>query len=743
MRKSRGVYFLILWVSLSLFCIGFVITVAFQNGIYFAETQASLENNMLLSFEAAMDDLNILCDGADLLGARLIKGNAALIEASTMSNKVEVRSLAISFIPKFGIFHNATMPGPGAFSGLYFKASGYMITHIGTDSPADLSPLFSDFGLTDSDLHRLTEVSGKSVLCLMVSSNEELLMGTRLFMSKEIYPGIVLITGTIRDSAKVFIQPYTFMDVSPLMFLLSDGGEVLAAMDKNGFTDSYLLPHYEAWSGERIVFNENSYYAYYGEVDGWGLKLLVLFPDRLNTGLSGILARFLVPFTIFLSLVGIGFAYFVASILYRPILKLVRKSPDTLEKTSLVREFDMVEHALDQLKSSNQLYREQLDEKERILVDHIVLQLMLDSTKNFEDWAQILIRAGFPMHSEQYSVVLFHMHEAVNGMLPDEVSTALIEITKEELAHAGYAPWLCWDGSVLICVAGQTGLPQKTLSECFEGIRLALEQIRSGINLAATISDIHMSLSKLDQAYAEASTVIIKVGVASQYNSLLPNGAMSCNQFLQTIVQMSSCLQTNNFEEGIRILKQLEGLFMGNLPPSVLLSRQQLLHTIIDASLLSLSANEDIHEDAVSQLTMTLTLKKDKAIPEDVINALVYALVQLEKEADPNKNVLREIAAYVDEHFSDNQLSSASIATQFGLSASKLCILFNRSFQMGFLDYLHMRRIEKAIDLIQNTNESITTIMKKVGYSSKDTMIRAFKRYKGVTPKWYRASEEH
>ena len=743
MRKNRGIYFLILWVSLSLFCIGLVVTAVFQSAAYFAETRASFEGNMSMSFESALDDLRALCDGFDRLSTRLTEDDAVFAEASVMANDVEAGALVSSIITMFSIWHNAAMPGPGTFSGLYFKASAYMVSHVGADKQEDLSPLFADFGLTDDDLRRLTEVSGGAHVSMIATSDEELLYGTRLFMSKEIYPDVVLITGVIRDRARDFIQPYAFMDLSPFMFLLSDSGEVLTVMDENGFADPYSLPHYEPWSGERIVYNERPYYAYYGEAGCWGLKLLVLFPDRLNNGLPGVLDRFLAPVVILLSLVGIGFAYFVASALYRPVLKLVRKSSDAQEKASLVHEFDIVGYALDQLKSSNLLYREQLDERERTLADHIVLQLMSDSTRILQDSTQILIGAGFPMYCEQYSVVLFHVCEEADDVPPSDTFAELVGIAKEELTRAGYTPWLCRDGAVLICVAGQTGQPNKTLAECFEGIHLALGQVRSGMDLAATISDIHMSLNKLDQAYAEASMVIVEAGAARQYNSLLLGGAMSYNQFLQIIVQMSSCLQTNNFEEAIQILKQLEGLFTGLLPPSVLLSRQQLLHTIIDTSLLSLSGNEDIHEATVSQITTALASKKDSAAPEDVMNTLVQALGQLQKDTDRKRYVLREIAAYVDENFSDSQISAASVAAQFGLSSSRLTILFNRGFQVGFLDYLHARRIEKAIDLIQNTNESITAIMRKVGYSSKDTMIRAFKRYRGVTPKWFREGERH
>jgi two-component system response regulator YesN len=78
------------------------------------------------------------------------------------------------------------------------------------------------------------------------------------------------------------------------------------------------------------------------------------------------------------------------------------------------------------------------------------------------------------------------------------------------------------------------------------------------------------------------------------------------------------------------------------------------------------------------------------------------------------------------------------VAELFGIGTSRLSTLFKREFSIGFLDYLHTKRVGEAILLTQNTDESMATIMQRVGYTSRNTFSRAFKRYMGVTPKWYR-----
>jgi AraC-like DNA-binding protein len=446
-------------------------------------------------------------------------------------------------------------------------------------------------------------------------------------------------------------------------------------------------------------------------------------------GIPGMINRLLIPIVVLAALAGISFAYFIALMLYKPVQR-------------------------------------QLDERERMLADQIILQLFQDSAGDFQDKEPILIKAGFPLHCELYCIILLQIHaesddstdstdnadaagsthNANNPAPPVDCEEAentkyydtLTEIVIDELSSAGYETWLFRDGDSLICVAGLTGMPGWDLTECFEKIRHKLWQLIPGLSLAAAISDVHRSLSEFDLAYAEASMVIIEDNHIGQYNSLLQGGAMSCNQFLQIIVRLSSRLQSNEFCEATKVLGQLKGLFSKRLHRSFSLSRQQLLFIIIDSCLLSLSGNESVPKDVVIRLTAKLNANNRQAAPEKILEVLAQAFDQLQTDTDPQRIIAREIAAYVDTRFTESQLSSASVAAAFGISASKLSILFKREFNKGFLDYLHNLRIEKAIELLKFTDNSTASIMQMVGYTSRDTMTRAFKRYKGVTPKWYR-----
>ena len=72
------------------------------------------------------------------------------------------------------------------------------------------------------------------------------------------------------------------------------------------------------------------------------------------------------------------------------------------------------------------------------------------------------------------------------------------------------------------------------------------------------------------------------------------------------------------------------------------------------------------------------------------------------------------------------------------MNLTYLSRVFKKQTGIGMLAYIHQVRIEKAKELMRHTGDSIKTIAQKVGYSSSMMLIRAFKRYEGVTPGQYR-----
>jgi len=65
-------------------------------------------------------------------------------------------------------------------------------------------------------------------------------------------------------------------------------------------------------------------------------------------------------------------------------------------------------------------------------------------------------------------------------------------------------------------------------------------------------------------------------------------------------------------------------------------------------------------------------------------------------------------------------------------------ILVHQELNCTVLEYLTRVRIEKALNLLKNNENSIQAVSKIVGFKYPSYFVRLFKQYTGVTPLAYR-----
>ena len=95
-------------------------------------------------------------------------------------------------------------------------------------------------------------------------------------------------------------------------------------------------------------------------------------------------------------------------------------------------------------------------------------------------------------------------------------------------------------------------------------------------------------------------------------------------------------------------------------------------------------------------------------------------------------------ARYIDEHFSNPDLSLKDICSHLAISVSYFSSIFKSYTDLTFVEYLTERRVEKAKQLLKNTDKSIADISEAVGYKEPHYFSMIFKKSTGITPKNYR-----
>ena len=102
---------------------------------------------------------------------------------------------------------------------------------------------------------------------------------------------------------------------------------------------------------------------------------------------------------------------------------------------------------------------------------------------------------------------------------------------------------------------------------------------------------------------------------------------------------------------------------------------------------------------------------------------------------------MKQIQRYIAANYFDVNLSVQMVADAYHISLPYLSRIFKKEYGTGLLDYINRYRVDKAKGLMEaSAEESITSIASRVGFGSSQTLIRAFKRYGGITPGQYRQS---
>ena len=76
------------------------------------------------------------------------------------------------------------------------------------------------------------------------------------------------------------------------------------------------------------------------------------------------------------------------------------------------------------------------------------------------------------------------------------------------------------------------------------------------------------------------------------------------------------------------------------------------------------------------------------------------------------------------------------MSRKFAISVSYLSRTYKKITSIGVLDNIHMVRIARAKELLDN-GVNVSEASARVGYQESRALIRAFKRYEGITPGQY------
>lgn len=157
-------------------------------------------------------------------------------------------------------------------------------------------------------------------------------------------------------------------------------------------------------------------------------------------------------------------------------------------------------------------------------------------------------------------------------------------------------------------------------------------------------------------------------------------------------------------------------------------------YMLVQELLLEIRTADDVAEnqELLSEIT-AIDIDKDGDFEANIKSVLHKYCYGKEKtdEAD-------EIIRFVEENYLEYDFSLEKVAEHAGISKGQMSKLFRAKTGLSYIDYITHLRMEKAKELLGQTDRSIKDIFMTVGYTDVTSASRKFKAYYGMNPSVYR-----
>lgn len=450
-------------------------------------------------------------------------------------------------------------------------------------------------------------------------------------------------------------------------------------------------------------------------------------------------------FGIFLSII-VGFIVILkfSRSSYRPIESVLNELQNRMNCNYDAYAYNEYEFILESLKSieSGQQKRANTLETDDVVRKKELLRAVLEGRSILEEEIEFLKKKEILQEDRKYFVGLIYLQNC--GTVGwDLLSFVIVNVFEELSDEIGKGYVISFSAAYhVIVIRNDLDAAEAEVAALLQKGQKYLQQY-SQISIQLGCSNICQDFQGLRNAYQEAQT-------AYEYNFLLSGEQMvryseiSERQYAAPIVFDGSTYnrlkdylenedRTETTEEFIDQLFETYGIEKSASIALVEVFRIEILNAL---GILFIS-----NEVNVIQRRFYMELLLDAKTLEGYKDQLVRVIKELDgnvQKDNRKKFLTRHIKKYVEEHYTDPNVSVATIGSVFGMQAAYLSRMFKDEYGVLLLDFIIERRISHSKKLLKESNLTINEIAGQSGFLSGSVFIRTFKRVTGITPGKYR-----
>lgn len=449
---------------------------------------------------------------------------------------------------------------------------------------------------------------------------------------------------------------------------------------------------------------------------------------------------------------------------YRPIRNIAHQFDDDAEMAeeavAKMGAYAYIEHSIRRITSKNEQFQATLDNYQPLFRSNFLLKLVDGTVTDLSVIASALdsYRIQFTPSSD-FTVLLFHIEDSSrfvkdNSEKERNYVRLILSNIGEELAEKIGTGCMVETSMQTFCLI--LNLFPASLDEEEKAVREVAEQVKGEIEryfdiiMTVAIGGIFFGFEGIHQSYQEACRaldyrMIQGISTIIYADDLKQATSTYCYPNEEEFYLMNF-VRSGDYNQAEKLLNDLfdENFKIRRLSPSI---GKCFFFDVISTAVKLLDVmnveGESVFQDTnpVEELLVCDTVDQMQKKMLDIFKRLCECVNDHKKSH--NRELKEEILTYIEDNYTDVNLSQTMIADHFGISPNYLSNFFHEQTGEKMSAYISRQRVEKAKELLRDTDKNMSTIAYAVGLGSDLSLIRIFKKLVGLTPGQYRSQNRN
>lgn len=456
---------------------------------------------------------------------------------------------------------------------------------------------------------------------------------------------------------------------------------------------------------------------------------------------------------LFMLLLSVLLAYFSSKKIYSPIGKLVNTLSsnffeNTIEAGSPRDEFDFIRHEISSLKSqSDNLSKDLSFALPLISEQFLLMSLNRNDFYNEEAILPYLKKQGVLFQHPFFIASILQLNFKKNFFQDftqeeqNNIFNGILELLKYTFDTIGQTYVLTMDQNRLCVILNlKENNMVDDISNAFEAFIDKFKNDFSMVEFFSGIGNIYPGLPGLNESYNEALKALGKTSSLSAKKIIVYNKEDGISNYVFAVddqnklfnyllggyetefIELLNIIINNNISKNISTLN-LKELYIRLYHIGIrVLNNNELSPQILYAEEFC-DLNENYFTMPVSEIS-------------DYLTDFFKRILKFEKTKVKSLDV-SPIKGFIDSNY-QKDIYLSLLAEKYNISVPYLSQILSEKLGMNFSKYLSMLRINKAKELLLSTKMNLDDIADSVGYNSRNTLIRMFKKMEGINPSEYK-----